>query len=65
MATLKNELRKLMQRNGFRLIRSNRHLVWTDGNTKFFTSSTGSDWRILMNVERQLKRLKLEGSVGK
>jgi hypothetical protein len=50
------EVKKLMENQGFKLLRQNRHLVWSDGNVTITTAASPSDFRFEKNVSAHIKR---------
>lgn len=56
MSELQRRITELMTAEGFKLKRSGRHRVWTDGQVTVVTCVTPSDYRALLNVKNHIRR---------
>ena len=64
MCDVAKNIQDFMHKNGFRILRAKKHIVWVRNNLRIVTSSTPSCPYALQNVQKQLWKIEKENELG-
>lgn len=57
MSDVQRQIDEYLENNGFKLLRRNKHLIWSDGINQITTAMSASDYRAFYNIRATVRRL--------